>query len=664
MLDKMTLELLSGSPSHSPDFHGRWLAAVRTGARPCPPMLHPQVTRTSVITGAQARPPALDGIGQFLARRGYHARLRQGAAQAITATGQTIPGFIAHHGAVTTTQPHLVHALQDDDNRVVVSVREDGAGRYIATAILVGPAASAIATVAIVESGRSPCARCALEALRVGLTLERDVPVQALPLLDRPATHPRVQDERLIRHAEPGIDAALLAYLPDPGAPRVARALQQVIPRALSRRSAAAMAPPPGFGAQRGGAPRAWVIATGPELLLTGDRNGPYLSRSVREMGLQPGGSAIVPDVETEIIRLLTTYTQAGARLIITTGGTGATDDDTTPRAVARFARRPRLHDSDLEQVVLAQERQERRGRTGWNEQAMFEAARRQSHVPQGAIWLRPVGTAPGFVLIARRPGFPVVVVLPGPPAEMQAMWAQAVETEPVRALLAEAGRYEVEQLRLLGQEADLQRSIDVILSEDPEVARLEIGTFWEGGEELRVDAWFDPADRDVFDRFAAALRDRVGERLYSPDGRTIEEIVAALLGERTIAAVESGTPGGTRSLLRSAKADVTGGVKLSAAHPLVLLGPGGTPGDAVPPSAELARAHARSARGLLGCDIGVGVAGPGRVPTDPTHIYVCVDDGERRTERTLTYPPDERAIAEYARAVLHVVRAHLLETA
>ena len=126
-------------------------------------------------------------------------------------------------------------------------------------------------------------------------------------------------------------------------------------------------------------------------------------------------------------------------------------------------------------------------------------------------------------------------------------------------------------------------------------------------------------------------LCNRVGERLYSPDGRTIEEIVAALLGERTIAAVESGTPGGTRSLLRSAKADVTGGVKLSAAHPRCAR-PGGTPGDAVPPSAELARAHARSARGLLGCDIGVGVAGPGRVPTDPTHIYVCVDDGERRT--------------------------------
>ena len=628
-------------------------------------MLHPQVTRTTVITGARTRPPALDGPGQFLAHRTYHGRLRADAVQAVTAIGGTIPGFTgAHRGVVTTSQLHLVHALEVDNNRVVVSVKQDGAGRYVATAILVGSPTSAIATVAIVESGRSPCARCALDALQVGLMLERPMPTETLRLLDRLPRHARVQDQRLIRPAEQGIDAALLAYLPEPRPRRVARALREVIPRSVSRRSTAAMTPPAGFRPDRGDVPRAWVIATGTELLLGRDLNRPFLSRALREMGLQLGGSAIVPDDATEIIRLLTTYTQAGARLIITTGGTGATRDDTTVEAVARFAKRPLAHDPDLERVILDQERRERRGRSGWDEEAMVEGARRQSRIPQGAICLTPVGTAPGFVVTARRPGHPVVVVLPGPPAEMQAMWAKAVETAPVRALLAKAGRREVEQLRLLGQEADLQRWIDAILREDPEVATLEIGTFWEGGEELRVDAWFDPADRDIVGRFAAALGNRVGERLYSPDGRTIEEIVAALLGGRTVAAVESGTAGGTRSLLRSAQADVTGGVKLSAAHPLVLPAPGGAPGDVVPPSAELARAHARSARDLLHCDIGLGVAGPGRVPADPTHIYVCVDDGERRTERTLTYPADERAIAEYPRAVLHVVRAHLLMAA
>jgi molybdopterin-biosynthesis enzyme MoeA-like protein len=58
--------------------------------------------------------------------------------------------------------------------------------------------------------------------------------------------------------------------------------------------------------------------------------------------------------------------------------------------------------------------------------EAVQAANRKQAMVPEGAFVLDPVGTAPGVVV----PGRPTVVVLPGPPKELQAMWPAAVATD------------------------------------------------------------------------------------------------------------------------------------------------------------------------------------------------------------------------------------------
>ena len=82
--------------------------------------------------------------------------------------------------------------------------------------------------------------------------------------------------------------------------------------------------------------------------------------------------------------------------------------------------------------------------RRGWraDPEATAAGVRKQALVPAGATVLEPVGTAPGLVVppAEGRTG-PTVLVLPGPPAELQGMWPAAVAAEPVQRALAGARR-------------------------------------------------------------------------------------------------------------------------------------------------------------------------------------------------------------------------------
>ena len=62
---------------------------------------------------------------------------------------------------------------------------------------------------------------------------------------------------------------------------------------------------------------------------------------------------------------------------------------------------------------------------------------RKQALVPDGATVLEPVGTAPGLVV---PPAPPTVLVLPGPPRELQPMWETALETPLMAELLSRRG--------------------------------------------------------------------------------------------------------------------------------------------------------------------------------------------------------------------------------
>src|SRR5205823_4533456 len=129
----------------------------------------------------------------------------------------------------------------------------------------------------------------------------------------------------------------------------------------------------------------------------------------------------------------------SGVELIITSGGLGPTADDLTAEVVAEFQGRPSALDSDLEQHITGIVERLMAGR-GWktDSEATGAATRKQAMVPEGASVLAPVGTAPGLVVPPAdgRTG-PPVLVLPGPPRELQGMWEAALADPIVTAALA-----------------------------------------------------------------------------------------------------------------------------------------------------------------------------------------------------------------------------------
>lgn len=371
--------------------------------------------------------------------------------------------------------------------------------------------------------------------------------------------------------------------------------------------------------------PRAAVVVTGSELL-TGtipDANGPWLSRELSALGFEVSHVLVVGDRPGDLAAALEFVRDAA--LVVTSGGLGPTADDLTGEVVAAFAGVPlELDERMRERIAGILEAWARR--TGFGGPALEEANRKQAMVPRGAIALDPVGTAPG--LVVRTPG-PLVVVLPGPPRELQGMWPAALAAGPVAALLAGIPRAPARHLRFFGlPESEIAATLRTV-----DVGDVEVTTCLRRSE-LEVDLRPVPGDEDAADDLAAVLAERHERHLVSMDGRTTDEILAGELLARgwTVATGESCTGGMLASRLvdRAGSSDyVAGGVvAYSNAAKTDLLG---VPAELIAAhgavSPEVARALADGARSRFGADVGVGitgVAGPGGGTEAKPVGYVC----------------------------------------
>ena len=172
--------------------------------------------------------------------------------------------------------------------------------------------------------------------------------------------------------------------------------------------------------------------------------------------------------------------------------------------------------------------------------EAVRTATRKQAMVPAGATVIEPAGTAPGMVV----PGSPAVVVLPGPPRELQSMWPGAVASAPFQALVAEAPAYEESMLRLFGiPESEIAETLRVAEDRIEGLDRLEVTTCLRRGE-VEVVVRHEPADQEAWDRLSDLIAERHADTLFSTDGSSIDDQVAALLDGHTIATAESCTGG------------------------------------------------------------------------------------------------------------------------
>jgi nicotinamide-nucleotide amidase len=415
--------------------------------------------------------------------------------------------------------------------------------------------------------------------------------------------------------------------------------------------------------------PRALVVVTGSELVRgeRSDLNGPFLAREVLSLGLEPARILVVGDRPDELEPALREAMTAD--LCAVSGGLGPTHDDRTVELVARVTGRPLVLDDALETEIGAVSRTfaQRLGRP----YSDFEAGvRKQALIPEGALVLGLAGTAPGLAL--EHDGC-VVVVLPGPPRELQRLWPNALETEPFRRLLARATPPGRRTLRFFGaSESAVARALREAGGDGDGVE----ATICAREFEIHVDLVVEPGAGERADALVSRFLPPLERYLFARDERGVEELVLSLCRERglTLATAESCTGGLVAARLTNVpgSSDVfLGGVVAYA--DAVKRAELGVPADVLEAhgavSAETAAAMARGARERLRTDVAVsvtGVAGPGggtaEKPVGLVYAHAAGPDGERAVDFSLR--GDRESIRRRATATaLHLVRRLLTQS-
>jgi nicotinamide-nucleotide amidase len=344
------------------------------------------------------------------------------------------------------------------------------------------------------------------------------------------------------------------------------------------------------------------------------DTNSLFIADRLFTIGIELRSKAVVGD-NRELIADLCRQALSRVDLVVMTGGLGPTDDDLTREAVAAAVGRPLIEHQDIVEHIAA--RFARRGLK------MPDINRKQAQVLEGAVVLaNPNGTAPGQYL---EYGERVILLLPGPPRELQPMLdllcdgplgARAAHDRIYRTSLFVTGRGEshVEEV--------VQPLYSVWRSEAEPIETTILAA--PGQIELHLSLRsVDPlAAQQRLGEASSALQAALGGDVFSVDGRSMEELVGAMLRERglTIAAAESCTGGLMMSRLTDVPGSsdyVVGGVVLYSNELKTKVGL--VPAQLIEAhgavSEPVAVAMAEGVRKRTGADVCVsitGIAGPG----------------------------------------------------
>jgi nicotinamide-nucleotide amidase len=415
---------------------------------------------------------------------------------------------------------------------------------------------------------------------------------------------------------------------------------------------------------------RAGIVVTGTEVL-TGrvqDRNGPWIADRLLELGVELAHITICGDRPGDIEAQLRFLADEGVDLIVTSGGLGPTADDMTVATVARFCGRQLVLDAQLEAKIGDIIKRLMARFDNVDLEAVQTSNRKQALIPAGAHVIDPVGTAPGVVVS----GKPAVIVLPGPPRELQPMWPLAVQTAAVQEAIAGRTTYRQEMVRMFSlPESGLADTLRDAEQRIGGFERLEITTCLRRGE-IEMVTRYEPDAAGTCADLMALLRERHGREIFSEDGASVDHQVAGLLAGRCIATAESCTAGmlaARLTELAGSSAYVAGGVvayaneaktDLLGVDPVLIETHGAV-------SEPVAEAMADGALSRFGADTAVaitGVAGPGggtdEKPVGTVCFSVKLSDGSTDT-RTMRLPGNRTDIRERSTTVaMHLLRRQL----
>lgn len=417
------------------------------------------------------------------------------------------------------------------------------------------------------------------------------------------------------------------------------------------------------------------IIAAGSEMLtpFRQDTNSLYLTARLNELGVQVAFKTIVGD-NLEHLTSAAKAAIARADVVVFSGGLGPTEDDLTREAVGA-ALGLRLHrDNDILAGMYK--------RFAARRMAMPSNNAKQADVLQTAeVMANANGSAPGQYIdtvVGRHRK--IVILLPGPPKELKAMY----EAECRPRLLATLPARHMAR-RMLRMAVIPESQVDARTAPIYKCYRDVETTILAGSGEIQlhlVCAKASDAEAQArVDELAEKIEAEMGEAVFSSHGESLEEMVLLMLGLRhmTLAAAESCTggllaerltsvPGSSRYFLGGA---VVYADKLKTTFAEVPEEMVRTEG---PVSEEVARAMAEGIRKRTGASVGVGItgiAGPGPGAPGPdadkpiglVYIAISFADEKKAKVTELNLTGDRERIRLWAsQHALELLRRSLLE--
>ena len=374
------------------------------------------------------------------------------------------------------------------------------------------------------------------------------------------------------------------------------------------------------------------IISVGTELLLGNivNTDARDLAVTLSELGINVFWQTVVGDNRARLTEAVH-IAQKRADLIITTGGLGPTCDDLTKQTVCAALGIEMYYDARAEAELRAYFRVGKGG-------SMTDNNLQQCYLPVGCTpFYNTCGTAPGCGFTA--PDGTHVLILPGPPKEMNAMMAhggidflRAKSDEHIvsrNIMTFGMGESRIEDL-LRDEMNALTNPTLAPYAKEGEV-RLRVTA--KAGSEAEAEAMMAPVIEDV--------KRLLGDKVYGVDTPSLEDTAMRLLLSRgeTFSAAESCTGGLIAKRITDipgSSAVFRGGVTVYTNDVKMLLG--------VKPetlerfsavSRETAVELAENVRTKLGADYGLSVTGVAGPDSDGIHPVGTVFVGLSTAERT-----------------------------
>ena len=278
------------------------------------------------------------------------------------------------------------------------------------------------------------------------------------------------------------------------------------------------------------------IIAIGSELLGPHrlDTNSLFVTSQLNHLGIEVRQKTVVGDDEAQIAAAVGAALER-AQVVVVMGGIGPTADDLTRESVARALGRRLFRDARVAELI--------EGRFRARGFPMPEINLRQAMILEDAeILENPRGTAPGQWI---QEGGRVLMLLPGVPTEMEAMFEQ--QCRPRLEKIAPGRQLLTRVLKIAGL---FESQVDELAA--PVYRKYENPTttiLASPGEiqlHLRATGADEAEARGALNDLTSRLEVALGDQIFSQDGQSLEEVVGMYLTvkSKTLAVAESCTGG------------------------------------------------------------------------------------------------------------------------